>query len=130
MWTIIAYSNYECTEGPEDIIGKYESFEEAIDIFFKLSQDPNAIDFQVLDDYIDEWVKLPGWEDDIYHGGYYSGRLVLYEEEIKGSKREILVAYRSRNPKSKELTCEIPESGEDITPEEKRELVPYAEFLE
>ena len=117
MWKIVGYTNYECTEGPEEEYGKYDDQDTAITSFKKLSNDKNIVDFNYLDRELEEWMSNPDWEKDIYFGGYYGGKIVLYKSNSDNDWKEILIASRDKDPKTKEITLNPIEAGEHLSKE-------------
>lgn len=119
MWRIVEYTNYECTEGPEEEYGVYEDQDTAIVSFIKLSNDKDIIDFSFLDGQLEEWMSDSDWEKDIYFGGSYGGSIVLYKSDSDNGWKEILIASRDRDPKTKEIKLYPIECGEDLSIDEK-----------
>ncbi len=122
MWKILGHTNYECSEGPEEDFGLYDNESTAITKFIKLANDKDALDFEGLDEELDEWMSDPNWENDIYYGGSYCGNVVLYKVVSDTIRRELLVAWRDRDPKTRAITLQSIEAGEDLSIDEKRLL--------
>lgn len=120
MYKICGYTNYECTQGIDVQFGEYNFFETAFKVFKELSSSSDALDFEDLDEQIEEWAQDPDWEDDVYYGGYYGGSIVLFEAAERPGEwdREIFIARRQRDPKTKEVTLEAIELGEGVQPAE------------
>ena len=122
MYQIVGNTNYESTEGPEIVLASADSFEEALRIFKDLAQGVDSLDFSYLDEQVDEWIKDPDWEKDLYFGGFYGGSIALIEasdlEDDSVDCRVLVTARRERNPYTKEMILYGFETEDDITNEE------------
>ena len=115
MWKIIGYTNYECTEGPEQELGDFHSLNEAICAFIQMAEEPNTLDFSTLDNLLYEWRKSPDWDLDYYKGGYYGGSINLYEDA-----RCLLRASFERDLDLNQTLVGEYDYEDNITEEEKR----------
>ena len=114
MWRILGHTNYECTEGPEQDLGTFNDFDSAVKAFVSMTQDARVLDFSILDDQLDEWMKDPDWRKDIYYGGFYGGTVNLYDND-----RLVLQVSFARDPYSKLTNVGEFEFGTDFNEEEK-----------
>ena len=131
MYYIIGTTNYECTEGEDQLLGCFRDvpFIEVLKAFKEMLFNKKAVDFSELDEMVNGWIEEPDWEQSYYYDGFYGGSVQLWAAPKELSSiddlysnnmtRFLLSATRMRDPYTKEITLYNAEWQEDIMEEER-----------
>ena len=116
---VIGWTNYECTEGNEQVFGAFDSLNDALKTFVELCNEENALDFTFLDQILDEWMANSNDEELDLNDGCYGGSInllyvILDEKGEVEDRLQVLTSYRGRDPYSKEISLGEYEKGDEF----------------
>lgn len=121
MFKVCGNTNYECTCAEEQVFGFNLDIESAFNLFLKLLEDKNSLDFTEMDAEVDDWAEAGDWTEEDYYWGSYGGTIAVYEEAIETNEfdREVVVIRVERDPLHKTNEYGGIEFGPEILPAEK-----------
>ena len=121
MLKVCGNTNYECTCAEEQVFGFNLDIESAFNLFLKLLEDKNSLDFTEMDAEVDDWAEAGDWTEEDYYWGSYGGTIAVYEEAIETNEfdREVVVIRVERDPLHKTNEYGGIEFGPEILPAEK-----------
>ena len=121
MFKVCGNTNYECTCAEEQVFGFNLDIESAFNLFLKLLEDKNSLDFTEMDAEVDDWAEAGDWTEEDYYWGSYGGTIAVYEEATEPNEfdREIVVIRVERDPLHKTNEYGKIEFGPEILPLEK-----------
>ena len=121
MFKVCGNTNYECTCAEEQVFASDLDIESAFNLFLKLLEDKNSLDFTEMDAEVDAWAEAGDWDEDDYYWGSYGGTIAVYEEATESNEfdREIVAIRVERDPLHKTNKYGEIELGPEILPVEK-----------
>ena len=80
MFKVCGNTNYECSCAEEQVFGNNLDIIDAFNLFLRLLEEKDSLDFTEMDAAVDDWAESGDWNEEDYYWGSYGGTIAVYEE--------------------------------------------------